>query len=112
MLVKDYIRKNGDKHFESVLTEKGKQKIKYPNWIITDLRFPNEYDAIKDRKGICIRVNRDYVLRGAEEDPKKLHPSETALNNHTFDYEIDNNGSIEDLIEEVRKMLQYFKIIE
>lgn len=31
---------------------------KYSNWLITDLRFPNEADAIKDRKGITIRVER------------------------------------------------------
>jgi hypothetical protein len=30
----------------------------YPNWIITDCRFPNEAKAIKDRNGIIIRVNR------------------------------------------------------
>ena len=30
----------------------------YPNWIITDCRFPNEAKAIKDRDGISIRVNR------------------------------------------------------
>lgn len=32
---------------------------KYPNWIITDLRFPNELQAIKDRQGISIRINRE-----------------------------------------------------
>ncbi len=31
----------------------------FPNWIITDVRFPNEAKAIKDRGGIVIRVNRD-----------------------------------------------------
>ncbi|KAF5080352.1 hypothetical protein DSECCO2_119940 [anaerobic digester metagenome] len=30
----------------------------YPNWIITDVRFPNEAKAIKDRGGINIRVER------------------------------------------------------
>ena len=32
----------------------------YPNWIITDVRFPNEADAIKGRGGIIIRVNRKH----------------------------------------------------
>lgn len=31
----------------------------YPNWIITDMRFPNELEAIVKRKGITIRVVRD-----------------------------------------------------
>ena len=30
----------------------------YPNWIITDMRFPNELEAVKSRGGITIRVNR------------------------------------------------------
>ena len=30
----------------------------FPNWIISDVRFPNELKAIKDRRGICIRVER------------------------------------------------------
>jgi hypothetical protein len=36
-----------------------KYKTKHPNWIITDVRFPNEAKAIKDRGGIVIRVNRN-----------------------------------------------------
>lgn len=39
---------------------------KYPNWIISDMRFPNEMKAVKDRKGITIRIVRfqehDIVL--------------------------------------------------
>ena len=31
---------------------------KFPNWLVTDTRFPNEADAIKERGGILIRVNR------------------------------------------------------
>lgn len=30
----------------------------YPNWLITDVRFPNEAQSIKDRNGIIIRVTR------------------------------------------------------
>lgn len=32
---------------------------KQPNWIITDVRFPNEVEAIEDRGGIVLRVNRN-----------------------------------------------------
>lgn len=77
----------------------------YPNWIITDMRFPNEMDAVKEREGITIRVVRDYALRGGPEDPKNQHPSETALDDAKFDYEIINDGTIEDLIEKVRAIL-------
>jgi len=77
----------------------------HPKWIITDMRFPNEMDAVYKREGCTIRVVRDYALRGGPEDPKNLHPSETALDNSHFDYEIINDGTIEDLIEKVREIL-------
>ena len=84
----------------------------FPKWIITDMRFPNEYEAVKARKGITIRVIRDYVLSGGPEDPKNLHSSETALDNQTFDYEIQNSSSIEYLIEQVKNsiILQYYNM--
>lgn len=89
---------------------------KYPNWIITDMRFPNEMDAVKEREGITIRVTRSCGssnFEGTQEEWDKLvernkqalHPSETALDNNTFDYEIINDGTIEDLIEKVRAIL-------
>ena len=97
----------------------------YPNWVITDMRFPNELEAVKRHKGITIRVNRltenqrlqlTKVRAGrinniTEEIIKNEHPSETALDNATFDYVIDNNGTIEELIQKVRIILQREKII-
>ena len=77
----------------------------YPNWIITDMRFENELEAIVKRKGITIRVVRDYALRGGPEDPKNLHPSETSLDDAIMHYEIINDGTIEDLIERVKEIL-------
>lgn len=63
----------------------------YPNWIITDVRFPNEVKAIKERGGMLIRVNRD-LYRGLE------HVGETLLDDYDgFDLVIDNNGTLEDL---------------
>lgn len=75
-----------------------------PKWIITDVRFPNELKAIKDRKGITIRVERDYVLRG-EENPNNQHSSETALDSVEFQYTIINDGTIEELVEKVKEIL-------
>lgn len=83
-----------------------------PNWIITDVRFPNEAKAIKNRGGILIRIERDYVLRGGPEDPKNQHPSETALDDYQdWDYIIQNDGTIEDLIEKVKEILIIEKIL-
>lgn len=41
----------------------------------------------------------------------KAHESETALDDATFDYTIDNNGTIEELIEKVREILIKDKLI-
>ena len=84
----------------------------YPNWIITDTRFPNELEAVKKREGITIRVNRSksrkVFLMNAHETINtfyKEHPSETALDNSTFDYEIINDGTISELIDKIRNIL-------
>jgi len=80
----------------------GSYGVKQPNWIITDMRFPNEMDAVKERKGITIRVSRTGIHTPKAED---LHPSETSLDDAEFDYHIDNSGTIEDLIEKVKEIL-------
>lgn len=76
----------------------------YPNWIITDMRFPNEVKAVKDRGGITIRVNRDDLAENS-------HPSETSLDSATFDFVINNDKDIKHLINEVRKILEKLSII-
>lgn len=43
---------------ENLYEEQEKDNLIYPNIIITDMRFPNELKAVKDRGGISIRVNR------------------------------------------------------
>ena len=79
-------------------------KWEYPNWIITDLRFPNEIEAIVERKGITIRVNRPGISL-------LDHPSETSLDTAEFDYTIVNDSTIEDLVIKVREILVKEKII-
>lgn len=95
---------------------------KYPNWIVTDVRFPNELQAIKDRGGITIRVNRFMCSKCGNTDnferdndlcnecghfksDDKEHESETALDNAEFNYIIDNNGTIEELVVKVKEIL-------
>jgi hypothetical protein len=69
------------------------------DWIIPDVRFVNEAEAIKSRGGILIKVERDT---GYTDN----HASEHALDNYTnFDYVIQNNGTIEELISKVKEIL-------
>lgn len=71
------------------------------NWLVTDTRFPNEAKAIKDLGGVVLRIERSTCQLGT-------HPSETALDDYTFDYVIHNNGSKEDLQEELIKFLDWY----
>lgn len=77
----------------------------YPNWIITDTRFPNELQAIKNNGGICIRIDRQSVETG------DTHESENAWRNWIMDYVIDNNSTIENLVVEVERMLKHFNYL-
>jgi hypothetical protein len=84
------------------------------NWIITDMRFPNEFDAVKSRNGITIRIQRFKQISENIRVHHGIgvpHPSETALDDHNFDYVIDNNGSMSDLITKVREILTQNQII-
>lgn len=71
----------------------------YPNWIITDTRFPNEAQAIKDAGGIVIRVDRMHLA------PINEHYSEIALDRWDFDYYIENSGTQNDLYDRVDDFL-------
>lgn len=68
----------------------------YPNWLITDCRFPNEAQAVKDHGGIIIRIDRPGITA------VNAHPSETALDDYPFDEHITNRGSIKDLYDKLK----------
>ena len=71
----------------------------YPTWIITDTRFPNEAQAIKDVGGLVIRVDRPGVK------PINNHPSEVGLDNWDFDYKIANVSDLKALTGTVETIL-------
>lgn len=72
----------------------------YDHRIITDVRFPNEADAIKRNGGVNIRVIRDIGTTG----DIATHASETALDDYPFDYIIDNSGTIEELTLKIKDL--------
>lgn len=65
------------------------------NIVVTDVRFPNEVKAIKDRGGMVIRISREGV------GPANNHPSETALDDYKFDA-IITNTTVEKLHRKIR----------
>jgi hypothetical protein len=80
-------------------------EVKRPNWIITDVRFENEAKAIKEKKGIILRVERPGVK------PVNSHPSETSLDSWNFDYKIQNLDDIFALKQTVEQILKHAKLL-
>lgn len=75
--------------------------IDNPNWIITDTRFPNELDAVKEYGGLTIKI-----VRNTNNTIGNQHASETALDHITnWDYVIDNNESVNSLKESIKQIL-------
>ena len=69
------------------------------NYVVTDVRFPNEVEGIKDLGGKVVKV-----IRGTGNYPiDNYHPSEVALNNYNnWDHIINNNGTLN----------QYYKALD
>lgn len=100
--------------------------VTYPKWIITDVRFPeNEGVAVTKRDGLLIGIKRYFALKQPkyahlvdkdnpydipseleELNPKLYksltHESEYAMGDHSWcDVVIENNGTLEDLFNNV-----------
>ena len=71
--------------------------------VADDMRFPNEFDAIRSLGGITVRVKRS----GAAEKAGAVmnHASQGALDDYVFDYTIENNGDLVDLKRAVDKLM-------
>jgi dephospho-CoA kinase len=67
--------------------------------VISDVRFRNEAEEIKYKGGQIWRISR--IDRDA---PVNVHRSETDMDTWNFDQYIANNGTIEDLRDEVAKI--------
>jgi hypothetical protein len=65
------------------------------SYVFTDVRFPNEADAIRGRGGVVWNVVRPGV------GVANGHVSECALDGFVFDATVVNDGSLEDLEREV-----------
>lgn len=98
-------------HFHPDIWIKGveKQLTKYPRIVITDCRFPNEIQLVRDYGGKLIHVCRDlpswftsYAQGNDEHEALSLHPSETAWIRETARMEkkeyrqVRNDGSLKE----------------
>jgi hypothetical protein len=65
--------------------------------VVTDCRFPNEAQAIKDLGGEVWRVDREGY------GPINAHPSESAMDDWDFDVRLTNNSTLIELADQVRR---------
>lgn len=63
--------------------------------VISDIRYPNEAQAVRDLNGQVWRIHRDGVR------PDNEHVSENSMEDYEFDVEIFNNGSLDDLLTKI-----------
>ena len=84
------------------------------NVVITDMRQPNEYQALKDTGFIIVRVNAHMstrIERAASagdifEESNLNHETEQHYPLFEADYEIDNNGSMDELTHQVTEIVE------
>ena len=91
------------------------------NVVISDCRFPNEIKSIKDSGGkivlvkrgalpvwynLAVSANQGHNLAAQELKHLKIHASETAWVGTEFDYELDNNGTIEQLFARTKNLVE------
>lgn len=69
--------------------------------VIADLRFKNEYNMIKKYNGLVIEIYNDKIV----DNEYSNHQSENDLNSANFDIRISNNGTVEDLNNNMLKMM-------
>jgi hypothetical protein len=95
--------------------------------VISDCRFPNEIKAIRNAGGVVIRVvrgpepewynaavsanrgpngNDTWALSRAKLERLKVHASETSWVGTKFDYVLDNNGTLDHLYQQVKRLVQ------
>lgn len=82
--------------------------------VITDCRFPNEIEAIRNLGGVIVRVKRndpDWVTSGENlSERSDIHPSEYSWLECDMDYTIENDGTLEELPKKVTNMIEYFML--
>lgn len=88
----------GDKTWiNSTLNEANSKNI-----IVSDLRFKVELEEIKARNGRCIYIKRDTAVPGSHASEKEVLE---LLEENKFDNIIDNNGTLEDLFNNLKKIV-------
>lgn len=66
--------------------------------VITDVRFPNEAQAVVSRGGMVIRINK------TGNSPANSHPSENALDDWPFNLIVENHSTLDVFKDKIRNL--------
>lgn len=95
------------------IVEKQLEENKYTNIVITDCRFQNEINMIKNIGGKIIQVHRNvpewfYKYRSGEDRHEiyLIHRSETEWIRCHRDYDIDNDNTMEELHKKIKDIVE------
>lgn len=80
------------------------------NWVVTDVRFPNEADAVKSWGGKVVVVNRFPVSKRWSwfRSARDRHASEVAMDKYRgWDYALDNTSDLPAFYDKVKTMMQH-----
>ncbi len=76
----------------------GRARLDGAGLVITDVRFPNEAEAIKARGGKVVRISRPGI------GPVNEHASDSALADYPFDHHIYNAGPLSELHDHIKRI--------
>lgn len=96
------------------------------NIVISDVRFPNEINAIHNAGGLVVRIKRgpepewyqdavnvnmgptnmQWTMSKIRMEELKIHPSETAWIGGSVDDTIENNGTIDNFYSNIEKLIK------
>tara|TARA_Y100000389_G_scaffold109509_1_gene106564 strand:- start:2071 stop:2574 length:504 start_codon:yes stop_codon:yes gene_type:complete len=78
--------------------------------LLSDIRFLNEFNALKNNGWICIKVTRDNIDKNRVGNGDNTHSSELSINDikdEEWDFIINNNSTLEDLYKRLDKIFKY-----
>lgn len=75
----------------------------YTKFVVTDVRYPNELEFLNNSefKTKNIKIQRPSLEENENSDETKLHVSEAFIKSLKCDHEIVNNGTIDELYQEI-----------
>lgn len=96
------------------------------NIVISDVRFPNEIQAIHNSGGTVVRIKRgpdpewfqdavnvnmgptnmQWTMSKIKMEGLKIHPSETSWIGRSIDKDIENNGTIDEFFSQIDKLIK------